>query len=128
MKQSFIYSILCGALLVVNLNVASAEDKPATNKARMAREKAVLVTVTAAIEAIDQSTRDVTLKGPLGNSVTFTVDKRVKRLNEFKVGDNVRADYYVSVAAELRPPTPDEEKTPLVVLDAAGKAPAGTSP
>ena len=34
----------------------------------------------------------------------------------------------ISVAAELRPPTPEEEKTPLVMLDAAGKAPPGTSP
>jgi hypothetical protein len=32
------------------------------------------------------------------------------------------------VAAELRTPTPEEEKTPIKVLDAAGKAPPGTSP
>jgi hypothetical protein len=68
------------------------------------------------------------LKGPLGNTVTFTVDKRVKRLKEVKVGDTVEADYYVSVAAELRKPTPEEEKNPLVVLEAAGRAPKGTSP
>jgi hypothetical protein len=68
------------------------------------------------------------LKGPLGNKVTFTVDKRVKRLNEMKIGDRVQADYYVSFAAELRPPTADEEKNPIVMLDAAGKAPPGTSP
>jgi hypothetical protein len=88
----------------------------------------VLVTVTASIESIDLENREVTLKGPLGNSVTFTVDKRVKRLNEAKVGDLVRADYYISVAAELRAPTAEEEKTPLVILDAGGKAPPGTSP
>jgi hypothetical protein len=68
------------------------------------------------------------LKDPLGNTVTFTVDQRVKRLDEVKVGDLVEADYYLSIAAELRKPTPEEEKTPLVVLDAAGKAPPGTSP
>jgi hypothetical protein len=94
----------------------------------MAREDALLVTLTASIEAIDMATREVTLKGPLGNSVTITVDKRVKRLGEFKVGDFVRADYFVSVAAELRPPTAEEEKTPLVVMDAAGKAPPGSAP
>lgn len=68
------------------------------------------------------------MKDPLGNTVTFTVDQRVKRLDEVKVGDLVEADYYLSIAAELRKPTPEEEKTPLVVLDAAGKAPPGTSP
>src|SRR6185436_18168404 len=35
---------------------------------------------------------------------------------------------YVSFAAELRQPTAAEEKTPFVMLDAAGKAPPGTSP
>ncbi len=94
----------------------------------MGRKDAVLVTVTATVEAIDPVTREVTLKGPLGNSVTFTVDKRVKRLNDVKVGDLVQADYYVSFAAEVRKPTPEEEEHPLVVLDAAGKAPPGTSP
>lgn len=94
----------------------------------MARKDAILVSVTASVEAIDQASREVTLKGPLGNSVTFTVDQRVKRLNEVMVGDNIRAEYYVSFAAEVRKPTAEEEKTPLVVLEAAAKAPPGTSP
>jgi hypothetical protein len=129
MKRSLSYSILCGALLATNPGVVfSAEEKPATTSARMAREDALLVTVTASVEAIDQTSREVTLKGPLGNSVTFTVDQRVKRLNEVKVGDLIRADYYVSFAAELRKPTAEEKKTPFVMLDAAGKAPSGTSP
>jgi hypothetical protein len=94
----------------------------------MGRKEAVLVTLTASVEAIDPATREVTLKGPLGNTATFTVDQRVKRLDEVKVGDLVRADYYISVAAEVRKPTAEERKHPLVVLDAAGKAPPGTSP
>lgn len=94
----------------------------------MTRKDTVLVSVTASVEAIDYATREATLKGPLGNTVTFTVDQRVQRLNEIKVGDLIRADYYISIAAELRKPTPEEEEHPLVVLDAAGKAPPGTSP
>jgi hypothetical protein len=94
----------------------------------MGRKDAVLVTLTASVEAIDLANREVTLKGPLGNTATFTVDQQVKRLDEVKVGDLVRADYYVSVAAEVRKPTREEKKHPLVVLDAAGKAPPGTSP
>ncbi len=129
MKRSINYSILCAALLTTSQAVSfSAEPQPTTKASPVSREDAVLVTVTASVEAINHSTREVTLKGPLGNSVTFTVDQRVKRLNEVKVGDLVRADYYVSFAAELRPPTPEEAKNPLVVLDAAGKAPPGTSP
>jgi Cu/Ag efflux protein CusF len=94
----------------------------------LSAEKAALVSVTAKVQAIDQTTREVTLKGPLGNTITFTVDKRVARLNEVKVGDEVTADYYVSVAAEVRQPTDAEKATPIAVLKETAKAPAGTEP
>lgn len=132
MKQCFRYPILCTALLAASqcgaLWAAEHPEHPKKTSPPLSREAAVLVTVTASVEAIDYTNREVTLKGPLGNEVTFTVDQRVKRLDEVKVGDLVRADYYVSFAAELRKPTAEEEKNPLVVLDAAGKAPPGTSP
>jgi hypothetical protein len=129
MKNSIKYSALCSALLGFSLgtNLCSGQQS-ASSTAVPAREDTILVTLTASVEAIDYTNREVTLKGPLGNEVTFTVDKRVKRFDEIKVGDSVRADYYVSVAAEIRKPTAEEEKEPLVVLDAAGKAPPGTSP
>jgi hypothetical protein len=126
MKKHFCYTILLSALLGGSQCVAPAAEEK--KQEPISREDAVLVSITATVEALDQATREVTLKGPLGNTVTFTVDKRVKRLAEVKVGDLVRADYYVSFAAEVRKPTPEEEKNPIVVLDAAGKAPAGTSP
>jgi len=117
--------IWCSVLLVTSLGTTFSADNPPS---ALAREDAVLVTIIASVETINQTNREVTLKGPLGNSVTLTVDQRVKRLNEVKVGDLVRADYYVSFAAELRKPTPEEAKKPFVQLDAAGKAPPGTSP
>jgi hypothetical protein len=129
MKPSIRNSILCLVLLVLTRNAAfSADGQPATPSERLAREDMLLVTVTASVEAIDPASREVTLKGPLGNTVTFTVDQRVKRLNEVKVGDLVRADYYVSFAAELRKPTAKEKKTPFVLLDTTTKAPPGASP
>jgi len=88
----------------------------------------VLVQITATVEAIDYDKRELTLKGPLGNSVTLTVDQRVKRLREISVGDQVKADYYVSVAAELRPPTAEERREPLVIMEGAARSPQGTSP
>src|SRR5262245_53725351 len=94
-------SLWCAALLVASQYVVlSADEQPATKAAGLARDDTVLVTVTASVESIDLEKREVTLKGPLGNSVTFTVDQRVKRLNEVKVGDLIQADYYVSFAAE----------------------------
>lgn len=129
MNRPFGCSLLCSVMLAASQCVVRCgEGQPSPAGPRLAREEAVLVTLTASVEAIDPAKREVTLKGPLGNTVTITVDQRVKRLNEVKVGDLVEADYYLSFAAELRKPTPEEEKTPFVVLDAAGKAPPGTSP
>lgn len=122
-------SLLCATLLALATSVRAAEEKAAdAHHHPMSREEAVLVTVTASVEAINYTNREVTLKGPLGNEVTLVADKRVKRFDEIKVGDLVRADYYVSVAAELRKPTKEEMEHPLELLDAAGKAPPGTSP
>jgi hypothetical protein len=45
--------------------------------------------VTATVEGIDYKGRTITVKGPEGNVATYPVDKRVKRLNEVKVGDEV---------------------------------------
>jgi hypothetical protein len=47
------------------------------------------LTVTATIEAIERSTRTVTLKGPQGNTLTTVVPKDVKRFDEMKVGDRL---------------------------------------
>ncbi|MCX6922999.1 MAG: hypothetical protein NT154_07295, partial [Verrucomicrobia bacterium] len=99
MRKSFSYPILCGVLLAAGqFGALCADEQSPAKEAHMGRKEAVLVTLTASVEAIDPATREVTLKGPLGNTVTFTVDQRVKRLDEVKVGDLVRADYYISIA------------------------------
>jgi hypothetical protein len=105
--------------------VRAADAQPAQP---LSAEQTILVSVTASIEAIDQAKRVVTLKGPLGNTVTFVVDERVKRLNEFKVGDAIEADYYVSLAGELRAPTEEEKKNPLTIIEGGAKAPKDTTP
>jgi hypothetical protein len=129
MKRPLDYSLLCATWLAVGqLGVLGAEEQSNSSEPRAGREAMVAVEVTAKVTAIDLATREVSLKGPLGNTVTFTVDQRVKRLDEVKVGDLVHADYYISFAAELRKPTPDEESHPIVQLEGAAKAPPGTSP
>ena len=129
MKNPIKYSLLCTALLAASQYVVlSAEENSASTGGPMAREDTVLVSLTASVQSIDYTNREVTLKGPLGNEVTFTVDQRVKRLDEVKVGDFVRIDYLVSVAAEIRKPTAEEAKHPLVITAAGGKTPEGETP
>jgi hypothetical protein len=117
--KSFIGLLVCAALLAPI--AAGAQTVPT-------RTREQLVSVVARVEAINLPTREVTLKGSGGNVVTFTVDKRVARLDEVKVGDTVIAEYYESFTAELRAPTAAEQATPVQVLTQTAKAPAGTQP
>ena len=130
MKSATIHiwtATVAGACLLA-VTALSAQNPPQTAPNPPAKSKEVLLSIAARVEAINPATREVTLKGPLGNSVKLTVDTRVTRLNEVKVGDQVVADYYVSYVAELRPPTEAEKASPFTVLSEKAKSPAGTTP
>jgi len=129
MKTKISSLLFHGALLAATLALSAfAQDTKPSTPAPLSAERTILVTVTAKVVAIDHTKREVTLKGPLGNVVTFVVDKRVKRLNEVNVGDEVTADYYVSLAGELREPTEEEKNVPLTILEAGVRAPKDTAP
>ena len=53
--------------------------------------------MTATVEAIEQSTRKVTLKEPDGSYTMVTAPPEMKRFNELKVGDKVTARYYENI-------------------------------
>ena len=59
------------------------------------------IDVLAEITAIDKKTREVTITGPKGNSVTIIADKEVKNFNDLKVGDKVHARYSEAVAIAI---------------------------
>ena len=80
---------------------APAEKKPTVAKARVA-------TVKATVEAIDLQNRVVTLKGPKGKVFDLKVGEEVKNLPQVKVGDEVVAKYYQSIALKVMPPGPAE--------------------
>lgn len=120
-QQVLLAAFVCGALAA---SIPAQEEKENHKEGHEHGGKVMeqLVTVTAKVEAVDVDKRELTLKGPLGNVGTFVVSDKVKRLNEIKPGDEVTAKYYLGIAAELRPPTPEEEKEPLVVLEGKGRA------
>jgi Cu/Ag efflux protein CusF len=94
---------LCYAILALVTSIAPAaqlrEAQPAAQTLKSAP-----VSVTATIEAIDQTNRIVTLKGPRGNLVDAYVDDSYKRFNDLKVGDQVKAQYSESLALSIRKP------------------------
>src|SRR5215510_3716267 len=100
----------------------------AAASAEAARTFEQVVTVTAKVEKVDVAKREVTLKGPLGNVETIVVGPEVKRLSEIKPGDEVTAEYYIGIAAELRAPTEEEKAQPFVVVEGEGKAGAKSPP
>ena len=127
MKKLSLCKFFCAAAMAAGVSLAAhAQDGAKTPT--LTAEDEVVVSVTATVEALDLEKRELTLKGPLGNVTTLTVDKAVRRLDEVKVGDEVSAKYYVSVAAELREPTEEEKKSPLVVAEGMARAPKGTAP
>jgi Cu/Ag efflux protein CusF len=61
------------------------------------------VTIKATIEAIDQTSKRVTLKGPKGNYVEVDASG-MPRFDQLKVGDVVTATYTESLAVHIRKP------------------------
>ena len=83
------------------------------------------VTIHAKIQAINPETREVTLAGRSGASVTLQAAPAV-RLDMLRVGDTVNAQYYRSVAFMLSTPgvpAPDNEMEQAVARSA--QAPGG---
>ena len=90
--------------------------------------KANMVKVSATIQAIDSTTRTVTLRDDKGNEDTFSVGEGVKRFNELKVGQKVNITYYESIVFQLvKPGEKGGGESLEVALDRAKSAlPAGT--
>jgi hypothetical protein len=97
---------------------ATTEQKPKTVKERT-------VVKTAIVEAIDMKTRLVSLKDKDGNLFDLKISEAVKNLPQVKVGDQVTATYYESIAFELADPG-----TPLQAgaSESAAKAKLGERP
>ena len=63
-----------------------------------------MVTVTATVEAIEASTRTVTLKGPKGNYIDVVAPASVTKFSEIKVGDAITARYYDNIVLRVKHP------------------------
>ena len=84
------------------------------------------VTASATVEAINQKTRMVTLKGADGKSTTIQVDDSVQNLAQVKKGDRVVATYYESLAYNVM--REGDAKRGVTVAGAAGSAEPGEMP
>jgi hypothetical protein len=90
--------ILVTALLLAS-PVWSSESAPATDKPSMSTSQTVIL--TASVEAINHETREITLRGPEGGTVTFIASEEAQNLNQVSVGDIVMAEYVQSMSIEV---------------------------
>jgi len=98
--------------------MAKEAKKPTIKKENVTEEKAT-------VQAIDLNTRVVTLKDAKGRVFDLKVGEEAKNLPQVKVGDEVVAKYYESVAVEVRKPG---EPGGVVATGAVATAKPGEKP
>jgi hypothetical protein len=121
MKTNLGLSITLGALFLSAMSAGCFAEA-------IKGEQTTLVTVSTNVQSIDYETHEVRLISGLGNEVSFVADSRIDRLDEIQVGDGVIADYYVSIAGEVRAPTELEMQTPYMEIADGGTTPDGATP
>ena len=93
--KRFLAGIIAASVLVSMPRTAMAQAKTVRSEMR---------TETGTVEAIDASSRTVTLKKPDGTFVTIVAGPDIKRFEEIKVGDKVNARYYENVVVRVKRP------------------------
>jgi len=87
-------TVLVAAALCLAIAPAATAQTPVT--------KTKSVTATATIQAIDSTTRSITIKDETGVEDTYVAGPEIKRFDELKVGDTVKMTYYESVFLQVR--------------------------
>jgi hypothetical protein len=110
-------TILATAILLPTIVAAQIKTLPGES-----------ITVAATVEAIERSSRSLTLKGPDNKLLTITVPADVKRFDALKVGDTITASYYENIVLRLK--APDEkavDTTSQAVTPTPGGKPGATA-
>ena len=117
MRQLLATTVLAAAIFAPSVAFAQIKTLPGDSH-----------TVTATVEAMEKSTRMLTLKTPDGKLTTVTVPADVKRYDGLKVGDTITAKYYDNVV--LRKKAPGEKDVDTLtgaITPSAGTKPTGSA-
>jgi Cu/Ag efflux protein CusF len=86
------------------------------------------MTASGTVEAIDHTSRVLSLKNEKGEIVTLDVPAGAKRFAEIKVGDTVTATYYDNVTVRLKKPgEAPVDKEEAAVTPGTGAKPGATA-
>lgn len=118
--------LVCGVSCMALLSSMAFSADEAVESEIPSAGAASTVSLTATVEKIDMNSREVTLKGPEGNTVTVAFGPEARNLEQLKVGDKVNVEYTEAVAIALSPATGGEEERGEVA--ALERTPQGEKP
>lgn len=117
-------TLILFTFLMLFTSTCWAGEKAAADKPSMSTSEKVII--TALVEAINHETREVTLRGPEGNSVSFVASEEARNLDQVSAGDIVMAEYIQSMSIEVM--ANDGSKPGAGELAAAGRSEKGEMP
>jgi hypothetical protein len=85
-----------------------------------------LTTLTATVESVDMTTREVLLRGEGGRLATVAAGPEVRNLAQVRPGDRVVMEYQEAIAAEIV--RPGDTRPPVAGAVGAGRAEPGQRP
>jgi len=119
MKRIVATAVVIAFAVLGIAGIAAAQTKTLTGETQ---------TVSATVEAINVTTRTLTMKGPKGNFMDIVVPETVKRFSEIKVGDTLTARYYENLVIRKKQPGEKDVDTGAEgVTPGSGAKPAGTA-
>lgn len=111
--------LLTAATLALSASGAAAQTKTIPGEHQ---------TISATVEAIDASRRQLTLRDAQGELRTIVVPPEVARFPAIKVGDRIAATYYDSITLRVKPAgEPDVDTLTEGVTPGGGRKPVGTA-
>jgi Cu/Ag efflux protein CusF len=102
MRHALVRSLAVSFAVALGASTWGCATQPAEPPSGIVRESTVSSTST--VQKIDLTTREVTLSGADGKPFTIKCGPEVRNLPQLKVGDQVTATYYESVAYEVHKP------------------------
>ena len=119
MKRIVVAAVVVAVAVLGVAGIASAQSKTLTGETQ---------TISATVEAINVTTRTLTLKGPKGNFMDIVVPDSVQRFSSIKVGDTLTARYYENlVIRKKQPGEPDVDTSSEGVAKGGIEKPARTA-
>jgi hypothetical protein len=124
MKKLFILMAATVFMMCLGTGVFAEEKKGEVKAPKLDVKKERVVTRTAVVQAINLKDRVVTLKDRDGNLSDLKVDESAQNLPQLKVGDEVVAKYYESIAFKMAKPG----QAPMSSTRSATRAKLGEKP